>query len=41
MVVPFTETGKYKEDLVVGEMSLVLNIMNWNYLLVHLVGDVQ
>lgn len=41
MVVPFTETGEYKEDLVVGERSLVLNIMNWNYLLVHLVGDLQ
>lgn len=30
-----------KEDLVVGGMSLVLNIMNLRHLLVHLVEDLQ
>lgn len=41
MVVPLTETGKYKEGLVVGEMSLVLKIINLSHLLVHLVGNLQ
>lgn len=41
MVVPFTETGIYKKDLVAWEMGLVLNVMNLNHLLVHLAGDLQ
>lgn len=38
MVVPFTKRGKCKEDLVAGQMSLVLNMMNLWHLLIHLVG---
>lgn len=41
MVVPLTETGNYKEGLVVGEMSLILKIINLRYLLVHLFGNLQ
>lgn len=39
MVVPFTETGKYKEAPAVVGMSLVLNIMNLRHLSVNLVED--
>ena len=37
--VPFTETEKYQEDLVVGGMSLVLTITKVRHLLVHVGED--
>lgn len=41
MVVPSTESGKYKEDLMGVGVSLVSDIMNLSHLLVHPVGDLQ